>query len=390
MEKDGKGATNLIRKFLLSYDRPTEIVEHTLLSQLNDILAPDLTISRILCKELENNIWEVFLEEPVKGQIALSQSGSGLKTLILVLVLLRLVPREMNKPLDHFVFAFEELENNLHPAMLRRLLNFLYRVATTEGCVFALTTHSNVEIDFFSTKPETQIIHVVHDGKSAVTRTVLDYQDCQEILNDLGIRASDLLQSNGVLWVEGPSDRFYLNKWIELWSDGELQEGLHYQCVFYGGRLLSHLSGDMPDPGLDCDPDWIKILWVNRNSAILIDSDKAAQSSRINATKKRIIREFESRDSIAWITKGREIENYLPVDMLESLFNIELNSPGLYDDVPTMIQDKLKKKTLNKSSLATNLVPLLTRENCAQILDLDHQMNELCNAIRKWNSTRSH
>lgn len=43
-----------------------------------------------------------------------------------------------------------------------------------------------------------------------------NYFSKSELLNDLDIRASDLLQSNGIVWVEGPSDRVYVKRWIEL------------------------------------------------------------------------------------------------------------------------------------------------------------------------------
>lgn len=57
-----------------------------------------------------------------------------------------------------------------------------------------------------------------------------------------GFKASDILQANRVIWVKGLSDRIYINKCINLWSNGTLKEGKDYQCVFYGGRSLSHLT----------------------------------------------------------------------------------------------------------------------------------------------------
>jgi len=99
---------------------------------------------------------------------------------------------------------------------------------------FFITTHSNVVIDLFQNDREAQLLHVTHNGTSAKTKTVKNFVDNKGILDDLDIRSSDLLQSNGVIWLEGPSDRIYLKKWIELFSDIELKEGLHYQCVFYG------------------------------------------------------------------------------------------------------------------------------------------------------------
>ncbi len=111
---------------------------------------------------------------------------------------------------------------------------------------------------------------------------VITYCDECSVLDDLGIRASDILQSNGIIWVEGPSDRIYLKHWIDLYSERGFLEGTHYQCVFYGGKLLAHLNakkGTSQEDGVD-------ILKANRNLAILIDSDRRKATSRINDTKK--------------------------------------------------------------------------------------------------------
>ena len=42
-----------------------------------------------------------------------------------------------------------------------------------------------------------------------------------------------------------------------------------------------------------------------------MDSDKATSRSPVNATKLRIKKELEGHGGIVWITKGREIENYI-------------------------------------------------------------------------------
>ena len=122
---------------------------------------------------------------------------------------------------------------------------------------------------------------------------------------DLGVRASDILQSNAVIWVEGPSDRIYLNKWIELYSDGIIKENKHYQILFYGGRLLSHLSGRV-----EISNDLIQLFRANRHSIIMIDSDKKNKNSKINETKQRIKKSSKIWNSLCWVTKGKEIENY--------------------------------------------------------------------------------
>jgi putative ATP-dependent endonuclease of OLD family len=129
-----------------------------------------------------------------------------------------------------------------------------------------------------------QIIHVTNEAGAATARTVSGYWDHASILEDLDVRASDLLQANAVIWVEGPSDRTYVNHFISLWTDGVLREGLHYQCVFYGGSLRAHLSATDPDEA----DTYLKVLRVNRNAAILMDSDRESEARALQSTAQRL------------------------------------------------------------------------------------------------------
>lgn len=114
---DGRGVTNVIQNFINKANLQSDLVERTLLDELNIVFRPDANFTDIVCQQLDNGAWEIYLEEETKGRIPLSQSGSGLKTIILVLVYIHLVPVVVKKDLSSFVFAFEELENNLHPAL---------------------------------------------------------------------------------------------------------------------------------------------------------------------------------------------------------------------------------------------------------------------------------
>lgn len=361
---DGKGVSNLIQNFITKARLPSNLVEVTLLNELNAVFKTDARFTSIVCQRLDNKAWEIYLEEEHKGRIPLSQSGSGLKTIILILVYIHLVPVIENKSLSNFVFGFEELENNLHPALLRRLLSYIHQQAKSHGCMFFLTTHSNVEIDFFNKSEDAQIIHVTHDKQRAYCRTVKTYIENRGILDDLDVRASDLLQSNCVIWVEGPSDRIYLNRWIDLWSEGKLSEGNHYQCVFYGGRLLSHLSSDEPDLVQDA----VAILKVNKNSAIIIDSDKRNNQTPLNDTKKRIIGEVESNGGIAWVTKGKEIENYISAGVISNWLDGQVIADvGQYENFFDYL-DSIKagvgqRYSSRKPLLAELLSPNITKEN---------------------------
>ena len=259
MRPDGNGASNIVRRFLLTANEefPGEVIKQELLDALNFIFGNDGEFSEITVQVHDDEKsdgtkghWEIYLREDKKGLIPLSKSGSGLKTILLVLLNLLVVPKakiEENRNKSDFVFAFEELENNLHPALLRRLFQYIEKYAINENAHIFLTTHSSTALDFFSLSNNAQIIHVLHDGESARTTTVSAHFDRLRVVYELGAKPSDLLQANGIVWVEGPSDRIYLNRWIDLYSKGRFQEGRDYQCAFYGGALLARTQFKAPE-----------------------------------------------------------------------------------------------------------------------------------------------
>jgi len=386
----GSGCTNLYNLYLNNANKPNYLVKKQILAALNKIYEPECKFSEINVKRIGDKYWELFLSEEKKGDISLSLSGSSLKTVLLVLSMVYLIPHTKNKKLKDFIFAFEELENNLHPSLQRKLFLFLKEIALKENAIFFITTHSNIVIDLFCNDNDAQIIHISHDGEKAHTKTVYNYKDNKGIIDDLDIRASDILQSNCIIWVEGPSDRIYLNRWIELFSNGEIKENYHYQCIFYGGRLLAHLSFLDPQDNKD---DLVKIFSVNKNSIILIDSDKKNNTDDINDTKKRIVNEIEDSDGIAWITDGNEIENYIPSDAITSYYglseNIVFSKYSEFSDYLEKIKPKEGDLYLRKKVLfAENISKYLTLDNLKTNSELAEKINMVISSIKKWNGLK--
>lgn len=203
------------------------------------------------------------------------------------------------------IVCIEEPEIHLHPLMQRRLIKFLNDNTTNQ---YFIATHS---ASFIET-PGSAIFHVTHGGDQVYIRETILAEHRYEICADLGCRASDIVQANAVVWVEGPSDRIYIRHWLNCY-DPDLVEGIHYSVMFYGGRLLSHLGAES-----DAIEDFISLRSLNRNSIVLMDSDKASAGAKVNETKRRISSAFSGSHELAWITAGREIENYVRPDLLHS------------------------------------------------------------------------
>ncbi len=203
---DGDSCTTLIRAVSRFRRFDHKLVNVEMRDALNEILGEDAHCTRIdFVQESDDGDYELILHEPHKDRVPLSKSGSGIKTIVLVLAYLILIPAIRAQPKD-CVFAFDELESCLHPALLRRLLRYIVNRRMKDGFTLFLTTHSPTTINIFARDEDAQIVHVAHNGQSSSVKTVITPSDNRNILDHLEVRASDLLQANCVVWVEGPSD----------------------------------------------------------------------------------------------------------------------------------------------------------------------------------------
>lgn len=273
---------------------------------------------------------------------------------------------------ENSIVCIEEPEIHLHPELQRKFINFLGKTKN----VYFITTHSNV---FLDSRYNTSIYHVQNDGVKSTIFNANQTTKTFTILNDLGYQSSDILQSNGVIWVEGPSDRTLLLKWISL-LDNTLIEGLHFSIMFYGGRLLSHLSFENEK----IIQELIPLLKLNRNAFVIMDRDGFSNNTKISETKTRIKNELGDRNS--WITKGREIENYLTEKTLKKWLQVE----KIKIDSNIKLENIISKVTTKKYESAKSKYSIEISKNIEisdlEILDLKLKMNQLIKAIKGWNT----
>ncbi len=377
IKSDGAGVTNVIRACLRDAGR-SGLIEKELLAAINQVFEPERSFKKIDVKDAADGsgLQEVCFEDG-NNWVHLSNMGSGMKTVLCVLALLQLAG-DVSSPR---VLIFEEPERGLHPSMQRTLFKAVRDHVTNSSDTVFITTHSNVAIDFFASDHLSQLVHVRHDGQNSVAERFDSTLATKEVLDDLGVRASDLLQTNIVIWVEGPSDRIYLNHWIELLAEGEVTDGQHYSVLLLGGSQNAHYETGANQQELDEEAKRrISVLKICKNAVVMHDSDKTAVDAEINKHGKRLV-DAVMEYGHGWLTEGRTVENYISDRVLRDI-GVE-DAPELFDNVLKAVQKVPGKTSITKVKLAHEVCEKMTLDDLS--VDLIEELGKVVALIKQCN-----
>ncbi len=168
---------------------------------------------------------EITFETADRYDVRLREMGGGVEQLLMVATTLATAEKSAT-------LFLEEPELHLHLGAQRYLIE---RLRSDSRQVF-ITTHSSV---FVNLRPPRSLYRVRMENARTIVDRIAGANDFAELMEDIGARNSDVLLSDAVLFVEGPSDREIIENWARTLGRN-LGEHNVSVIAMGGGRNAEH------------------------------------------------------------------------------------------------------------------------------------------------------
>lgn len=224
--------------------------------------------------------------ERIRERIKLKHGGTGIEELIF---LVTNIIENRGK-----IIGIEEPEIHIHPELQKRLFAFLDKESESHDTTFFITTHTNI---FLNENQEGSSYHLkmVKDKTSICEK--IQRSQMIEVLEELGFVFSDFYLTNGLFFVEGPTEENAFNEWAKAILNGENLSSRGIEIVTMGGaRNATFFAESEVLKKLPTLPISIPFL-------ILIDRGEKTESEI-----RRLKNKYKNHIKVL---RNRELENYL-------------------------------------------------------------------------------
>jgi len=224
-------------------------------------------------------------------------------------------------------FGIEEPDLHFHPELIRKFLIFLKNICRDKQ-VF-ITTHSTAFVD--ATDLEGVWITRKQNGETSF-QTIRQSDDLKLLLYELGYKPSDLFFPNGIIFVEGTSDKMAYSIWSEKLKFDFPQKAISFIPIRGKNKGKYHLEL------------WIEVV-KNTNLPFFMILDKIAEPEAKELIEKHTL----TLDKDFFTLSEGDLEEYYPkkklISALTSFYNLELEAE--------------EKKEIVKSPRCKNIEKLL-------------------------------
>lgn len=239
-----------------------------------------------------------------KNRIPLEDLGGGVTHVLSIAAVLLGEPKAT-------LLLLEEPESHLHEGAQRRLIEQIRNNMGTKQVMIA--THSPI---FMDKAMASSVYYIIKLNEKSVVEKRIEDEGQYKILDELGVHPSTLLQSNCVIWIEGPTEKILLKHWLSLWAP-EILEHDHYSFVMSSGSCLAHYTTELASK-----EDMIKIPKICRNSFVIADRDNSPDKPPSKDWVQRLVTEIKkTHPEAVWITDFYEIEWYYPKSVCSRLWS---------------------------------------------------------------------
>jgi predicted ATP-dependent endonuclease of OLD family len=268
----------------------------------------DPQIAKSLVPEISTKPFDsVFSFDLVSdGGIPLNKRGSGIRRLILLSYFR--AEAEKRVETDHnqtVIFAIEEPETSQHPDYQKMILETLQRLSQDGRHQIILTTHTPEIAKMVDLK---QLIFIYKNDKGIAEIETECETKYREIVRSLGILPFAVEQC--VICVEGENDVNFLQNINRIPEFNKIVSFTrqHIRIVPLQGSNL--------------------IRWINSNYFAESNIKEIHYYDNDRDDYRKLVKEISDANDgrrYGWLTRRREIENYIPPALIEKEFNIDLS-----------------------------------------------------------------